>query len=70
MRVYRIEFREYNYQFTPNGGSDWNLSLTVRVKFVMADNSLDAVDLLRNDLRHQRIEIACVENVCKVDLKK
>ena len=35
----------------------------------MADNSLDAVDLLSTNDRG-RIEIACIEHVCKVDIKK
>jgi flavin-binding protein dodecin len=35
----------------------------------MADNSIDAVDLLRVNDRG-RIEIACIEHVCKVDIKK
>jgi len=32
----------------------------------MADNSLDAVDLLRADQR-SRIEVVSIEHVCKVD---
>jgi hypothetical protein len=35
----------------------------------MADNSIDAVDLLRNDHRG-RIEVASIEYVCKIDIKK
>jgi hypothetical protein len=67
MRVYRIEYHQYEYNLTERGG-DWHLT-PVRVKYVMADNSLDAVDLLRSNDRG-RIEIACIEHVCKVDIKK
>ena len=68
MRVYKIEYREYEYQFG-HFGSDWALTLILRVKHVMADNSIDAVDLLRSN-HGGRIEIACIEHVCKVDIKK
>ena len=56
MRVYRITYHEYEYNLTANGG-DWHLTNTMH-KHVMADNTLDAVDLLRSNLR-SRIEVTC-----------
>ena len=67
MRVYKIEYREYEYNLTATGG-DWHLTYP-KEKHVMADNSVDAVDLLRRDHRG-RIEVASIEHVCKVDIKK
>ena len=50
------------------GRSDYFLA-PVKKSHVMADNSLDAVDLLRADHRG-RIEIASIEHVCKVDIRR
>jgi hypothetical protein len=68
MRVYRIEYHEYEYRCDMSH-NDWALT-PVRGKHVMADDSLKAVDMLRADLSNRRIEIACIEYVCKVDIKK
>ena len=72
MHVYRIEYHEYEYKPGVFGGSDsrsdWFLT-PVTVKYVMADNTIDAVDLLRCHHRG-RIEIASIEHICKVDIKK
>ena len=38
-------------------------------KHAMADNSLEAVDLLCAGFRG-RIEVASIEHICKVDIKK
>ena len=35
----------------------------------MAHNALEAVDLLRSNVRG-RIEVASIEHVCKIDIKK
>jgi len=78
MRVYKIEYREYEYQCGISADtapstwgsvrSDWLLTHP-KQKHVMADNTIDAVDLLRADVRH-RIEVASMEHICKVDIKK
>jgi hypothetical protein len=70
MRVYKIEYREYEYRLSvsPYGRCDWALTNTSE-KYVMADHALDGVDLLRSNVRH-RIEIASIEYFCKVDIKK
>jgi hypothetical protein len=69
MRVYKIEYYEYEWQFSGAcNRNDWVLT-PIRVKYVMPDNSIEAVDLLRSDLK-RRIEIASIEHVCKVDIKK
>jgi hypothetical protein len=70
MRVYKIEYHEYGWQFSgARDCNDWVLTPAIG-KYVMADNSLDAVDLLRSSLSNRRIEIASIEHVCKVDIKK
>jgi hypothetical protein len=70
MRVYKIEYRTYEYQcglgFTAR--SDYFLS-PPSVTHVMANEAMEATDLLRIDVR-RRIEIASIEYVCKVDIKK
>jgi len=70
MRVYKIEYREYEYHLggTYGGRSDY-VRTPPRDRHVMADNALDAVDLLRSSIR-SRIEVAFIEHVCKVDIKK
>jgi hypothetical protein len=69
MRVYKIEYREYEYRPGVYGGgmcySDYFLTNT-NEKHVIADNSLNAVDLLRDSLR-SKIEVVSIEHVCKVD---
>jgi hypothetical protein len=69
--VYRIAYREYEYQCGVFGSSDcrsdYVLTHTIQ-KHVMADNALDAVELLRSGLR-SRIE-ASIEHIWKVDTKK
>jgi hypothetical protein len=78
MRVYKIEYREYEYQcgisaddvpstWAERALNDWVLT-TPKVKRVMASNSLDAVDLLRAEFLGRRIETASIEHVCKVDI--
>ena len=70
MRVYKIEYHEYVWQFSgAYDRSDWFLTPVIG-KYVMAGNSLDAVDLLRAEFQSRRIEIASIEYVCKVDIKK
>jgi hypothetical protein len=66
MRVYKIEYLEYEYRLSDRCG-DYFLA-HIKEKHVMADNPLEAVDLLRSGLR--RIEIASIEHICKVDIKK
>jgi hypothetical protein len=70
MHVYKIEYREYEYQAVVFGyyRSDYVLTHTI-TKHVTADNTLDAVDLLRSSVR-SRIEVASIQQVCKVDIKK
>jgi hypothetical protein len=72
MRVYKIEYREYEYQAGVFGYGDYRsgyvLTHTI-ARHVMADNTLDAVDLLRSSVR-SRIEVGSIEQVCKVDIKK
>jgi hypothetical protein len=68
MHVYRVQYRQYEHQWIPSGRSDWSL-LPCELKYGMADNSLAAVELLRFS-RPGRIEIASIEYVCKVDIKK
>jgi hypothetical protein len=67
MRVYKISYHEYEYQLGLSGG-DWHLTF-VREKHVMAGNSIEAVDQLRADCR-SRIEVASIDYVCKIDIKK
>jgi hypothetical protein len=52
MRVYRIEYHQYEYNLTERGG-DWHLT-PVRVKYVMAsEKCADGIQALR----HYRYEI-------------
>ena len=67
MRVYKIEYRGYEYRLGISSG-DHSLTST-KEKHVMAGNAMEAVDLLRADVRH-RIEVASIEHVCNVDIKK
>ena len=80
MRVYRITYHEYEYKcdisadaapstWAERARNDWVLT-TPKVKRVIADNSLDAVDLLRTEFGNRRLEIASIEYVCKIDIKK
>jgi len=67
MQVYRIEYCEYEHQFgLSHGRSDYFLT-TPKVRHVMPDNSVNAVSLLRADVRRQ-IEIASIEHICKIEI--
>ena len=70
MRVYKIEYLEYEYQtgMVSCGHGDWFLTPS-RVRHVMAKTSVEAVELLRSDIKRQ-IEIRSIDHICKVDIKK
>jgi hypothetical protein len=63
MHVYRYSTASTSISGYLPGRSDWSL-LPCELKYVMADNSLAAVDLLRSS-RPGRIEIASIEHACK-----
>ena len=73
MHVYKIEYREYEYRPGVFGSnvchSDYFLTGTIH-RHVMADSAIDAVDLLRANFMGRRIEVASIEHICKVDIKK
>jgi hypothetical protein len=72
MRVYKIEYREYEYRPGVFGDIDSRSGYCLThstQNHVMADCALEAVDLLRAGFRG-RIEVASIEHICKVDTKK